>query len=65
MSGSEPDLGWDRKRFMVPVGTVYVLDRAASILILNHDPGEGFEVRMPVHGGIENMTVGKEQNWLD
>lgn len=54
---SSPDLGWGRKKFEVPVGTVFVLDRALSVLMLDVDPGEGYEVLMPANGRLEDATT--------
>jgi hypothetical protein len=58
-SGAKPDLAWERKKFVVPEGTVFVLDRAMSILLLDHDPGEGYEVLIPARKG-EAWTSGQE-----
>lgn len=54
---SSPDLGWGRKKFEVPEDAVWVLDRAASVLVLGMDPGEGFEVLLPVHGRVGDVSV--------
>jgi hypothetical protein len=43
-----------RKAFVPSEDAVYVLDRHLSILMLDYDPGEGFEVHLPAYQPEEN-----------
>jgi hypothetical protein len=48
MSRKENTALWlGRKAFVPNKDTVYVLDQHMSKLLLDYDPGEGFEVHLP------------------
>lgn len=41
---------WLGRKALVPkIDTVYVLDRQMAKLLLDYDPGEGFEVHLPAN----------------
>lgn len=48
MSQTGPPL-LEHQRYVANDDTVYVLDRKMSILMLDHDPGEGISVRIPAN----------------
>lgn len=46
-SSKSVDLSWGREKFVPREDTVLILDRALSKLMLDYDPGEGYEVHLP------------------
>lgn len=49
-----------RAAYTANEGTVYVLDQKMSKLLLDYDPGEGYETHLPAGGGRDKVCSTKE-----